>query len=343
MITVTRARRTRVVVRVLATAVLLTVVFFTGPRTRVEQPLVGGATPMLAEGGVAMPIVLAELPAWLAMRERNAGVTDSNVAKHITFADGAIKTPYAVVYLHGFSATRQETAPLSADVARALGANLFETRLHGHGLPGDSLGNVTVRDWLTDAADALEIGGRLGDSVIVIGTSTGGTLAAWLATLPRTMRPNLFALVLVSPNFGPKDPMAAMLTLPWAARVLPKFIPTREWTAGNDEQKRYWTMRYPSTALFPMQAMVEHVRDRPVDGYDIPTLTFYNADDHVVDATRTIAWLDRVQATSRAREERVVVTPRAGEDGHVIAGRIVSPSQTAMFRDRIVSFVKQQR
>ena len=232
---------------------------------------------------------------------------------------------------------------LSADVARALCANLFETRLHGHGLPGDSLGNVAVKDWLTDAVDALEIGRRLGDSVIVIGTSTGGTLAAWLATLPRTMRPHMSTLVLVSPNFGPRDPMAAVLTLPWASRVLPAFIPTREWTAGNDEQRRYWTMRYPSTALFPMQAMVEHVRGRSVDGYDIPTLTFYNTDDPVVDAARTIAWLDRVQAASSARVERVVVTPKPGEDGHVIADRIVAPSQTAMLRDRIVAFVKQQR
>ena len=333
---------TKLLMRALVLCALLAFAFFTGPRTRVEQPLVGGATPMLAEGGVAMPSTLAELPAWLAMRERNAGVVDSNVAKHITFADRAVKTPYAVVYLHGFSATRQETAPLSADVARALGANLFETRLHGHGLPGDSLGNVTAKDWLTDAADAMEIGRRLGDSVIVIGASTGGTLAVWLATLPRTMRPNLSALILVSPNFGPRDPMAAVLTLPWAARVLPAFIPTREWTAGNDEQKRYWTMRYPSTALFPMQAMVEHVRARSVDGYDTPTLTFYNADDHVVDATRTVAWLDRVRATSSAREERVVVTPRSGEDGHVLAGRIVAPSQTAVFRDRIVAFARHQ-
>jgi hypothetical protein len=35
------------------------------------------------------------------------------------------------------------------------------------------------------------------------------------------------------------------------------------------------------------------------------------------------------------------VMPKAGEDGHVIAGRIVAPSQTATFRDRIVAFVRQ--
>jgi esterase/lipase len=262
-----------------------------------------------------MPARLADLPDWLTERERAAGVTDSNVAKRITFADSANRTAYSIVYLHGFSATRQETAPLSADVAHALSANLFETRLHGHGLPGDSLGSVTAKDWLTDAVDALEIGRRLGDSVVVIGTSTGGTLAAWLAALPRAMRSQLHAIVLISPNFGPKDPMAGVLTLPWASRILPRFIPTREWTAANEEQKRYWTMRYPSTALFPMQAMVEFVRTRSLEGYEVPTLTFYNPDDGVVDATRTISWLDRVNATSRSPEVRVVVTPPPLPDG----------------------------
>ncbi|MDD4273595.1 MAG: hypothetical protein PHG14_07705 [Desulfobacter postgatei] len=37
------------------------------------------------------------------------------------------------VYIHGFSATRKETAPLSDLVAKTLNANLFYTRLSGHG------------------------------------------------------------------------------------------------------------------------------------------------------------------------------------------------------------------
>ena len=48
-----------------------------------------------------------------------------------------------------------------------------------------------------------------------------------------------------------------------------------------------------------------------------------------------------IHAVGRMKAERVLVTPKAGEDGHVIAGRIVSPSQTATFRDRIVAFVRK--
>ncbi len=338
-----RARRIQLSVRAVVVLLVVWSVFRAGPQPSVDwNP---PATYPLAVRVVESPLprALAEFPSWFAAQERAAGVTDADVAKRVVFADNAhpAKTPWSVVYLHGFSATRQETAPLSEEVARALGANLYETRLRGHGLPGDSLANVEARDWMLDAAFALDVALRLGDSVLVIGTSTGGTLGALLATLPKPARLGLHGLVLISPNFGPKDPMAGLLTLPWAQTILPRFIPERQWIAKNDEQKRFWTMRYPSTALFPMQALVEYVRALPLTGYDVRTLAFYNAADDVVDATRTTRWLDALDAEGRVKSERVLVTPIQGEDGHVIAGRIVAPSQTATFRDRIVAFIRQ--
>jgi len=50
----------------------------------------------------------------------------------IVWANGEARTPWAVVTLHGFSATRQETAPLAETVASLLNANLYEVRLTGH-------------------------------------------------------------------------------------------------------------------------------------------------------------------------------------------------------------------
>ncbi len=319
----------------LVTAALLLIVVLAGPRTCVREP---EAAAIRAE----IPQDLAALPAWLTQREERAGVFDTAVAKRVRFANPAApaRTPWSVVYLHGFSATRQETAPVSELVAQALGANLFETRLKGHGLPGDSLGAVSAQEWLADAVEAMEVARRLGDSVLVIGTSTGGTLGVWLATLPAEERRALAALALISPNFGPKDEKAALLTLPWANVILPRFIPQREWTARNDEQRRFWTVKYPSTALFPMQALVENVRGRSLEGYNVPTLVFYHVGDTVVDAVRTKRWLDALAMETLAPVEQVLVIPTEGEDGHVIAGRIVAPSQTNMVRDRIVEFVR---
>lgn len=324
-----RSRTTLIVLGAIAALLAL------GPRTPVDAP---AAAP-------ALPTTLAMLPAWLADHERAAGVTDPNVAKRVVFIDSLAptKTPWSVVYLHGFSATRQETAPLAQDVALELGANLFETRLHGHGLPGDSMGHVTARDWLADTRQAFAIGRALGDSVIVIGTSTGGTLGVWLATVPPAEQAGLARLVLISPNFGAHDHAAEVLTLPWARVVLPRFIPQRSWQARNEEQKRYWTVSYPSTALFPMQALVEHVRGAPLDHFVVPTLVMNNRNDNVVDSPRTERWLTRVAEETHAVVHHQLVVPTDGEDGHVLAGRIVSPSQTATFARQIVSFVRVAR
>ncbi|MBL0940582.1 MAG: alpha/beta fold hydrolase [Gemmatimonadaceae bacterium] len=310
-------------------------VLVAGPRTSARAP-----EPAAVIAG--MPTAVAAIPAWVAQRERAAGIADTAVAKRIRFFDTQTprRTAWSVVYLHGFSATRQETAPVAESVADSLRANLFETRLNGHGLPGDSLGSATVTAWLADAIEAMEIGRRLGDSVVVIGTSTGGTLAAWLAVQPANIGGGLQRLVLISPNFGPADQRTRWLTLPWARLILPRAIPFHEWTPANEEQRRFWTVRYPSLALFPMQALVEHVRGLDWTQYRAPTLLFVNERDEVVDAKRTQEWMNRVAASGTASLERVPVYPIEGEDDHVLAGRIVSPSQTAGVVQRIVQFVR---
>jgi alpha-beta hydrolase superfamily lysophospholipase len=128
-----------------------------------------------------------------------------NTEKRIRWfqAGSQSKTAFSIVYLHGFSATRQEIAPVLALVADGLEANLFETRLAGHGLGTNALVGVQAEDWLDDAAEALQIGAAIGERVIVMGTSTGATLALAIVDHPSFDR--VSSLVLISPNFGPRD------------------------------------------------------------------------------------------------------------------------------------------
>jgi alpha-beta hydrolase superfamily lysophospholipase len=103
--------------------------------------------------------------------------------------------------VHGFSATRQEIAPVPERVAAALGANLFETRLAGHGRERDGLVDVRAEQWLDDGRELLGVGRALGERLTLIGTSTGATLALALASHPDFRVVD--SLVLISPNFGP--------------------------------------------------------------------------------------------------------------------------------------------
>ena len=123
--------------------------------------------------------------AYLARQEADVPNLRRNAQKEIVWAYPAsrAKTPLAIVYVHGFSAAKAEVRPLPDEVAaRRSGANLFYTRLTGHGRDGAAMEQAAVNDWLNDLAEAVAIGRRIGDRVVVIGTSTGGTLATFGAT-----------------------------------------------------------------------------------------------------------------------------------------------------------------
>ena len=57
------------------------------------------------------------------------------------------RTPLSIIYLHGYTATRQEVAPLCDRLAAALGANLYYARLTGHGRSPAALGDAEADDW----------------------------------------------------------------------------------------------------------------------------------------------------------------------------------------------------
>jgi pimeloyl-ACP methyl ester carboxylesterase len=115
------------------------------------------------------------------------------------------RTELALVYLHGFSASRQELSPLTERLASELGANAFFTRLAGHGRENvDAMSEVTAGDWYRDALEALAVGHAIGEHVVV-GSSTGATLATVLA---ETHPDDVHAIVAVSANYGP--PRAAV-------------------------------------------------------------------------------------------------------------------------------------
>lgn len=147
-------------------AVIVAGLFLFGPR----EPMV--LTPRFD------PAVLpADLDAYLAEGEAKvAGMTRGVEKRILWMGQSGDQTEFAVVYLHGFSATSEEIRPVPDLVAKALGANLYYARYAGHGLPGNQLAGPTAQDWIDDTAEALAIGRRIGRKVIVIATSTGGTM-----------------------------------------------------------------------------------------------------------------------------------------------------------------------
>lgn len=278
---------------------------------------------------------------WLAAREARFPDIRDGAEARVVWAAGCRRTPLSLVYLHGFSATRMETAPLADRIAAELGANLFYARLTGHGRTPAAMGEARMADWIRDAELAFEIGRRLGERVIVIGTSTGATLATLLAAT--TSRPELAALVLLAPNFGPKDGRAGMLTWPGARLWVPWIVGRqRVVPPENDGHARYWTTTYPSTALIPMMELVRAVRRAPLQHITQPVLALFSDADEVVDARQTRPLLARMRAAAvdlevvTVHEEDAALNPSA----HVIAGDIFAPRGTGALQARILAFLR---
>lgn len=316
----------RVLVVVLGVLGVMTVVFARGPRVELRPPEVRPPVP-----------AIGDLDDWLATSEAAVGDITPGAERTIVWADPARKarTPLSVVYLHGFSATRAETAPLADWVAGALRANLYYARLAGHGRPGAALGEANAGQWLADAIEALAIGERLGERVVVMGGSTGASLAIWLAAYAEA-RGSIEALVLMSPNFGPRDRRGWMLTWPWGAQILERVQGAeRSWTPRNEGHGRYWTTRYPSRVLVEMMALVDVVDDIPPEAIDARALVIWSPHDPVVESELSAAW---AAADDRRTGLRVDDSIEGGD--HVLAGDILAPARTTRLAEAIVAFVR---
>lgn len=89
---------------------------------------------------------IAALDGWLAEREAEVPELRPDAAKTIVWAGApGQKTALSVVYVHGFSAAAPELRPVPDQFAAGLGANLFFTRLSGHGRDGAAMARAARR------------------------------------------------------------------------------------------------------------------------------------------------------------------------------------------------------
>jgi len=286
------------------------------------------------------PAINGDLDAWLAEKEKVANATEAIIPeteKRIRWYQDRkdTKTRYSIVYLHGFSATRQEIAPVGAMAADALQANLFETRLTGHGHLQHPLENMQAEDWLTDAAEALTIGARIGEKVLVMGTSTGATLALAMADHPSFEA--VSSLILFSPNFATRDKNAEYLTWPGGPQLAYLVAgQTRSWTAQNELQGRYWSTTYPMAAVIEMMRLVKYVRGKLPMHLEQSVLTIYSPADTVVD----VDWIVRgFELLDSPRKQLIEIPGSEDASNHILAGDIMAPENNVMVTDKIVSFV----
>lgn len=308
--------------------VLALAVFFLGPTNSF-----GPDVPASRES----PPDITALDQWLASQEAAFSDIRPGLERQIRwYAEPGERTPWSVVYVHGFTASLLETAPLAEWVAEALGANLFYTRLTGHGRTPEAMGEATVQDWLADTLEAAEIGERLGERVLLIGVSTGATLGTWLGNRPEGQ--SLGGYVFISPNYGPRDKRSDWINQPWGMHLALRLEGETRGRLSQDPLKNHaWTNVHPTQALFPMMALVKGVRDSDLSGFAAPLLVLYSEQDQVVDPLEITSLFPRIGSE---RKTLRVVDYSEARDQHVLAGDLTAPTATRSMADEIVHWVQ---
>lgn len=219
-----------------------------GPKNHYDQ----------VEGKIKLlDIPLEQLDQYIQDKEAKvANIRPDNEAR-IIWADSLKKTPYSVVYLHGFSATWFEGNGIHEPFAERYGCNLYLPRLAQHGIADkESFGSLTPQEYINSAKEAIAIGQLIGEKVIVMSCSTGGTLGIYL----EGENPDLIdAQFLYSPNVDLAFAASELLTMPWglplANTVFGEYRKIGEFHSRED--LNYVTSEYKTEGVVGLKALIE--------------------------------------------------------------------------------------
>ena len=306
--------------------VLLIVLYLLGPSP---------ATPVYNKNMPAVPAEPAALEAYIHDNEAVHKLKPDNEARIVWVNDSLKqKTDYALVYLHGFSASQGEGDPVHRYIAHKFGMNLYLARLAEHGIDTvDAMVNLTADNYWESAKQALAIGQQLGKKVILMGTSTGGTFALQLAA---AYPDAVSALVLMSPNIAINNPAAWLLNNPWGLQIARGVMGSKYYGKPDTSAlgRQYWCMPYRLEALVQLQEMLEtEMVPATFRSVRQPTLLlYYYKDDQHQDPTVKVSAEKEMfnELGTPASLKRSVDIPNAG--AHVIGSYITSHDVPSVVR-----------
>src|SRR5688572_14938404 len=116
---------TKRLIKITFPILLLIGIYFLGPAPK---------APHYDEAMPKVPDHAEELERYIGNEEQKHNVKPNNEARIIWNDSTKQKTQYAVVYLHGFSASQVEGDPTHRRFAKAFGCNLYLPRLAEHGI-----------------------------------------------------------------------------------------------------------------------------------------------------------------------------------------------------------------
>ena len=318
------------------TLFILTALYFLGPHP--SPAIIENTLPNIPEK--------VNLDSFIQAGEKQHKLKANNEAK-IIWADSTHQpTEYAIVYLHGFSASQMEGAPIHENIAKAFHCNLYLARQAEHGIDTtEDLLNLTAENYWASAKFAYAVGKKLGKKVIIMSTSTGGTLSLQLAAT----YPEIAGLVMYSPNIEINNPAAPLLNNPWGLQIA-RLVKGGNYAVipfKNNEYPKYWNTHYRLESTVALQNLLEAtMTNKTFSKVKQPTLVlYYYKDEQHQDNVVKVSGIKKMFAAISTPDslKKMVAIPEAGS--HVLASPIVSKDivsvekETAKFMKSI--FFKQ--
>lgn len=279
-----------------------------------------------------------QIDGYISELEKSHQIKPENEAKVEWFEDSSGRiTEYSIVYLHGFSSSREEGAPVHRNLAKKFGCNLFLSRLAEHGIDTtEQLMGLTPENYWESAVKALAIGKSIGKKVILMGTSTGATQALQLAA----SFPNEVAgLILYSPNIEINDPNAWLLNEHWGLQIA-RMVKQSDYNDPPDPRpiyKKYWNKPYRLESLVALQEMLETtMKKEQFEKVNQPLLMlYYYSDEQHQDPVVRVDAMKKMfgQISTPSNLKKQVALPLTGD--HVIASPIKSKDVAGVERETI--------
>ncbi|MDE3236467.1 MAG: alpha/beta hydrolase [Bacteroidota bacterium] len=319
--------------RITIVVLLLIGLYMVGPRP--EHPVYGNALP-------AVPSTAVALEQYVGNEEARHKLKPDNEAR-IVWVNDSLKQPteYAIVYLHGFSASQEEGNPVHRNIAKAFGCNLYLSRLAEHGIDTtEPLMNLTAQNYWESAKQAYAIGKQLGKKVILMGTSTGGTLALLLAAA----YPDVAGVILMSSNIEINDPNAWLLNNPWGLQIARLVMHSKYRDITNDKPayRQYWNGHYRLEGAVALEELLETtMKEATFKKIHQPVLTlYYYKDEQHQDPVVKVSAMRTMfsELGTPASEKRMIAVPNAGN--HVLGCPIVSKDIVTPQKE-ITAFLKE--
>ena len=319
----------------LSVPIILVLIYMAGPKP--PTPVLDGNLPNMNNN-------LLELENTINSKEAMVdGIKEDNQARIIWYDSSTRKkTPYSMVYIHGFSASQGEGDPVHRNLAKKFGCNLYLSRLTEHGVDGDSIfKELTPEAMLASAKEAVAVGQQIGDSVIIVGTSTGGALGIYITA----ENPDIKAMVCYSPIIDFYDQNTFIINKPWGRDIM-RLIVGSDFMVYEEppEVMKYWTTKYMINGVIVLKSFVsETMTEETFKKVTCPFfLGYYYKNDSLQDNVVSIpAMLEMYDQLGTPEKHKVSIPfPESGD--HVIASYLTSKDyqsvedETTRFLENIV-------